>query len=153
MGALILVCYASCCAVPCRVVGLQFGLQILWASEQLVKKAISDALPALPDRVEPAVTSIEGDRLVEVAHMQGAMGKAGCDRPHHIGVLGDQGLAVQRGRHGVEHQLELVEHPIMARAAHHIEPAVRQFFCKPIRGGGRNDGVVASLPQDRGHID
>ena len=63
--------------------------------------------------------------LVEVAHMQGAMGEAGCDRLRHIGVLGDQGLAVQRGRHGVEHQPELIEHPIMARAVHHIEPAVR----------------------------
>src|SRR5262245_33305943 len=42
-------------------------------------------LPVLLDDAEPAIAFIEGDRLIEVAYVQGAMGEFRC---HSIGSTG-----------------------------------------------------------------
>src|SRR4029079_3028801 len=62
-------------------------------------------------------------------------------------------LAAQRGLRGVEHAVELAEHPVMTAALDNIETAIVQGLGQMIGGARRDDGVVASLPDDRGHVD
>ena len=57
-------------------------------------------------------------------------------------------LGAQRGLRGVEHAVELAEHPVMTAALDHIEAAIGQRLGKMIGGPRRDDLRVPDASTD-----